>query len=150
MLMKGNENLIAKQKNSYLIFQQFINNHEILKKIIIHIIQYVMCIKEEFKSNNTKEFENYLDNQEQKDIDTVISEFELSIKRIGTVIIEQMFFRNFEVVHGIYLEMLNQMISSNYNSSIKFQIYDNIFNVLGYLPKVYLDVLHKSIDKSIQ
>lgn len=148
--MKGDENLIIKQKNSYMTFQQFINNPEILKKLMVHIIQYLMCIKEEFKSNNSKEFENYLDNQEQKDIDTVISEFELSIKRIGTVIIEQMFLRNFEIVHSIYLEMLNEMISSNYNSSIKYQIYDNVFNVLGYLPKVYLDVLHKSTDKSIQ
>ena len=78
-----------------------------------------------------------MDDQEHSETDTVISEFDISLKRLGLVILEQFFRRNFELTHNLFNIFLVQMTENKFTNATDPHIYDNILSATGLLPSIY-------------
>ena len=103
-----------------------------------------------YKSLDPANFKGYLDDQELTEIDTVISEFDVSLKRLGLVILEQFFKRNFQLTHTIFQNFLKEMVENEFTNNVNPHIYDNILASMGLLPSVYKTISKTNSNQQIK
>lgn len=114
----------------YNAYMKFFDDEKRIREIMSYIISNLMIYKEAYE-----DFEAFIDDQESTGIDTIHSELECSLPKIGALIIEQLFYRFPKIALPIYYESLEEVISQKVVLPESLQ--DSVFNIVGYLPKVY-------------
>lgn len=84
-----------------------------------------------------------MEDQDLAEIDTVISEYDVSLKRLGAVLLEQLFMRNFHVTHRLFQEYMDNLIERKLPPDQNAIFYDNVLSVMGFLPRVYKTLVSK-------
>ena len=121
---------VGAQLTCHNAYMAFFENEKRIREIMSYIISNLMIYKE-----SCTDFEAFIDDQENTGIDTIHSELECSLPKIGALIIEQLFYRFPKVALPIYYESLDEVISQKV--SLPESIQDSVFNIVAYLPKVY-------------
>ena len=128
------------QRVCYDAFFNFFNNEKTIRDIFSHVVGNLMIYEENIDP------ERFIEDQESIGIDTVISELDCSLPKIGSLIVEQLFYRFPEISLLVYYDSLNEVIENKIQ--VPTEIQDNVFNVISYLPKVYssLNISCESFD----
>lgn len=122
---------LAMQQTCYAAFMGFFNNEEMIQGLMSFVVSSLMIYDE-----SSINFEVFIEDQEASGIDTVISELDCSLPKIGSVIINQFFQRFPEISLKVFYQSIDEIISQKSDVSVNLQ--DNLFSLISYLPKVYI------------
>ena len=125
--LKVNQDL---QKQCHIQFREFFNNEERIREIMSYIISNLMIY-----NNPSEDFEVFIEDQEGTGLDTVLSELDCSLPKIGAATVEKLFNRFPEPALKVFFQSLEEIL--NGKTEIPDLLQDSVFNLVGYLPKVY-------------
>ena len=129
------------QSKCYSAFSGFFNNEKVITNIFSYVVSNLMIYDE-----TNIDPEKFIEDQESIGLDTVISDLDCSLPKIGSLIVEQLFYRFPQLSLSTYYNSLYEVVESK--SDIPFVIQDNVFSIISYLPQVYstMNITEKPFD----